>query len=64
VRHTEFWSRMEAALGPAYARSWANQYVLAELGERTVVEALDAGEPPKAVWAAVWQALDLPASER
>jgi hypothetical protein len=64
VRHTEFWSRMEAALGPAYARSWASQFVLAELGERTVVEALDAGEPPKAVWAAVWRALGLPASER
>jgi Protein of unknown function (DUF3046) len=64
MRHTEFWSRMEYALGPAYARSWAHQFVLTDLGERTVVEALDAGEPPKAVWAAVWRALGLPASER
>lgn len=55
---------MEAALGPAYAGSWARQYVLAELDERTVAEALAAGEPPKAVWAAVWRALGLPASER
>jgi hypothetical protein len=55
---------MEAALGPAYARAWAEQFVIGDLGGRTVVEALDAGEPPKAVWAAVWSALRLPASER
>jgi len=64
VRHTEFWSRMEAALGRAYARAWADQVVIGELGERTASEALDAGEPPKAVWAAVWRTLELPASER
>ena len=64
MRHTEFWARMESALGSVYARTWARQFVLAELGERTVVEALDAGEPPKVVWAAVWRALELPASER
>ena len=51
---------MEAALGPAYARAWAEQFVIGELGERTVAEALDAGEPPKAVWAAVWRTLELP----
>lgn len=55
---------MESALGPAYARSWAEQFVIGDLGERTVVEALDAGEPPKAVWAAVWRCLGLPPSER
>jgi hypothetical protein len=55
---------MEAALGPAYARAWAHQFVIGELGERTAQEALDAGVAPKAVWAAVWRALQLPASER
>ena len=55
---------MEAALGPAYARAWADQVVIGELGERTVQQAIDAGVPPKAVWAAVWRTLDLPASER
>ena len=64
MRHTEFWVRMEQALGPTYARTWARQHVLAELGERTVVEALDAGEPPKQVWRAVWAELELPARER
>jgi len=55
---------MESALGPAYARAWAGQFVIGELGERTAQEALDAGESPKAVWAAVWRALNLPPSER
>jgi hypothetical protein len=64
VRHTEFWVRMEQALGPAYARSWAQQHVLGALGERTVEESLAAGEPPKEVWRAVWAELDLPSRER
>ncbi|WP_372728474.1 DUF3046 domain-containing protein [Nocardioides sp.] len=64
MRHTEFWDRLEHSLGQAYARSWAGQFVMAELGGRTAQEALAAGEPPKEVWAAVWRALELPASER
>ena len=51
---------MEEALGPAYHRAWARQFVMAELGGRTAQEALDAGVPPKQVWAAVWRALELP----
>lgn len=64
MRHTEFWSRMDRALGVAYARSWAHQYVIAELGGRTVEEALAAGVPPKEVWRAVWSVLDLPPVDR
>lgn len=64
MRHTEFWARLEHALGPAYADVWADQFVIAELGGRTARQALDAGVSPKQVWAAVWQVLDLPASER
>ena len=64
MRHTEFWARMEHALGPAYARSWADLFVIGDLGGRTASEALAAGVPPKEVWAAVWRVLELPASER
>jgi hypothetical protein len=64
MRHTEFWERMDRALGKAYSRFWAEQQVLGDLGGRTVDEALDAGEQPKTVWRAVWQALDLPDRER
>ena len=64
MRHTEFWARMELALGPAYARVWAEQQVLGALGGRTVEQALAAGEPPKRVWRAVADALSLPESQR
>ncbi|HEU4512771.1 MAG TPA: DUF3046 domain-containing protein [Nocardioidaceae bacterium] len=64
MRHTEFWDRMEHALGASYARTWAREHVIADLGGRTVVQALEAGESPKVVWGAVWRALGLPASER
>ena len=64
MRHTEFWQRLEAALGTGYYRSWASQVVMADLDRRTAQEALDAGVPPKDVWAAVWKTLELPASER
>lgn len=64
MRHSEFWVRMEHHLGTGYARVWAQQQVLAQLGHHTVDEALAAGEPPRRVWRAVWEALELPASER
>jgi len=64
MKHSEFWERMDDALGRAYARSWAGQFVIAGLGGRTVSEALAQGESPKTVWRAVWAALELPSSER
>ena len=64
MRHTEFWARLEKALGPDYARSWADLFVIGELDSRTASEALAAGVPPKQVWAAVWRVLELPPSER
>lgn len=64
MRHTEFWDRMDAALGPAYSRSWASLYVIADLGGRTAEQALADGIAPKEVWRAVWATLELPARER
>ena len=64
MRHTEFWARMELVLGPAYAPVWARQQVLTALDDRTVAQALDAGEPPKLVWRVVAEALSLPDSQR
>lgn len=64
MRHSEFWTRMESALGSAYARTWADQHVIGDLGQRTVSEALSSGDSPKEVWRAVWATLQLPLSER
>ncbi|QCX27760.1 DUF3046 domain-containing protein [Nocardioides jishulii] len=60
MRHTEFWARMDEALGEGYSRSWAELFVIADLGSRTATEALAAGVPPKEVWRAVWSVLELP----
>jgi hypothetical protein len=64
MRHTEFWARMDRALGAGYARVWADTHVIGALDGRTVREALAAGVEPKQVWRAVWQVLELPPSER
>ena len=64
MRHTELWARLEAVLGSGYYRHWASTQVLGELDGRTVNEALAAGVSAKAVWGAVREALQLPASER
>lgn len=64
MRHTELWARLDDALGRAYSRTWAETTVIGELGGRTTVEALDAGTPPKEVWAAVWRMLELPDNKR
>jgi hypothetical protein len=64
VRHTEFWARMEAELGTAYAQVWAQQQVIGALGGRTVDAALAAGVPPKQVWWAVAEVLQIPELRR
>lgn len=55
---------MDHHLGDAYSRVWADQFVIGDLGHRTVTEALADGFEPKQVWRAVWAVLELPASER
>lgn len=51
-------------MGAAHADTWARDVVLMDLGDRTVLEALDAGVGAQRVWRAVWSFLDLPESER
>lgn len=53
MRLTDFWSRLEAVFGPAYAASVADDQVLSALGGRTVNQALRAGVPTATVWRAV-----------
>jgi hypothetical protein len=63
VRLTEFWSRMHAEFGQVYADSFARDFVLAELGGRTVEQALGDGVDAKTVWRAVCAAMEWPASK-
>lgn len=64
VRQTEFWQRMEARFGAAYARSYAADQVLATLHGRSVVQALADGDDVKSVWRAVCEAAQVPAADR
>lgn len=64
MRETELWRRLDRHLGATYARSWADQTALGEIGSRTVTEAIRDGVPFRMIWEAAWAALELPASER
>ena len=60
MRETELWARLRAVLGNAYAAVWADSVVHADLGGRTVVEALAAGLPVKRIWLVAGASLDIP----
>jgi hypothetical protein len=60
VRLTVFWERMRAQFGETYADSVARDHVLADLGGRTVNQALADGEDAKVVWRAVCEAFRVP----
>ena len=64
MRHSDFWRLMDDEFGPAYARSVASDQVVAALGGRTAVEALDAGVAPRDVWAGVCEAMHVPVERR
>jgi hypothetical protein len=64
VRLTEFWARMKEQFGDVYAESLAKDYVLSNLGGRTVNKALADGEDPKVVWRAVCDTFNVPDSLR
>jgi hypothetical protein len=64
MRVTEFWARMRRQFGEGYADSVARDFVIAELGGRTVIQALADGEDIKTVWLAVCEARAVPPSRR
>lgn len=64
MRLTLFWNNMHEQFGEAYAESLAKDYVIEQLGSRTVEQALADGVSAKEVWRAVCDVFDLPASAR
>ena len=64
MRLTDFWQRMADHFGYYYADSCARDHVMAELGGRTVREALDAGWEAKEVWRTVCAVMDVPEDKR
>ena len=64
VRLTEFWARMRAQFGDAYAQSVAKDYVFEKLGGLTIERALADGQDAKLVWRAVCDTFDVPENLR
>jgi Protein of unknown function (DUF3046) len=59
MRLSDFWKRMKLHFGDQYAESWAHDYVIADLGGRTVIQALAEGVGAKEVWHAVCGVTDV-----
>jgi len=64
VRLTYFRELMEGEFGAVRAASLSHDHVFAQLGGRTVDEALEAGIDPRAVWRAVCEEYDVPPARR
>ena len=64
VRLTYFWELMNAEFGAARAASVSRDHVFAQLGGRTVMDALEAGIDPRQVWKAVCEVYDVPPARR
>ena len=64
MRLTVFWQKMRGQFGDTYAASVAKDYVLADLGGRTVDQALAEGIEPKRIWRAVCEAFEIPEEAR
>ena len=64
MRHREFWHLVDEVFGPGVGRALAREQVLAALGDRTPVDALDGGAQPRDVWHALCDAMDVPDADR
>jgi hypothetical protein len=61
---SHFWTLMEDEFGTAYAGALARDHVVGALDNRTVVQALAAGVPPREVWEALCADMDVPPERR
>jgi hypothetical protein len=64
MRITHFRQRMDEEFGPARAAALAHDHVFADLGGRTVNEALEVGIDTKRVWAVVCTTFEVPEERR
>ncbi|MBD2762607.1 DUF3046 domain-containing protein [Kocuria sp. cx-455] len=60
MRLSTFWELMDHEFGSGYSKVLARDLVMAEVGDRTAIEALDAGIDPKQVWFALCRAQEIP----
>ena len=53
MRLTDFWARLEQTFGETYARSMAADHSFADLGNRTIDQAIADGIETATIWRAV-----------
>jgi hypothetical protein len=61
---SDFWLLLDHVFGSAYARTLARQLVLTKVGDRTAAQAIEDGVPPRDVWHALCDAMEVPESLR
>jgi hypothetical protein len=61
---SHFWTLMNDEFGESYAGSLARDHVLGALGNRTLLEAIRDGVPPRDVWEAVCDDMDVSPAHR
>lgn len=64
MRLSQFWQLMDDEFGSAYARTLAAHQSLPDLSGATVDEALAHAVPPRAVWDAVCEQMQVPGPRR
>ena len=64
MRHSQFWTLMDAVFGEAYAPTLARELVITRLGSRTAAVALAEGEAPRDVLHALCDEMDVPLDKR
>jgi len=64
MRLSEFWELADAVFGPEYSRVLARELALTGVSSLTPVDALDAGVPPRDVWHAWCNEMQIPVNER
>jgi hypothetical protein len=57
---SEFWLAIADEFGEGYGRVLTNDLVLAELGDKTAVQAIAAGQSVRKIWLALCKATDVP----
>ncbi|MFN3865304.1 MAG: DUF3046 domain-containing protein [Demequina sp.] len=64
MRHSQFWALIDVVFGADYSRSLARDLALDDLDSRTCAEALQDGVPPRDVWHALCDQMDVPLDKR
>lgn len=64
MRLTHFTQRMNDEFGPVRAAALRQDHVFAQLGGRTVDQALEAGLDTKRIWTVVCSTFDVPVDRR